>query len=100
MLKRYLTRVALTSLAVILAGAAATPPPCRQLYSARVFRRMRTELQLRLLQAHRQRLALAIAAIRHKIPIDALLELPNDEATLTQGSMPRRSFCRGPIQKQ
>lgn len=88
---RYPARVALTSLALILALVGATPTPrpqgscppdLRQWYAPRVLRRMRTTLQLRILEARRQRLALARAAILHRATIDQLLDQPEDAAIL------------------
>jgi hypothetical protein len=96
MLDRYLVRVALTSLALCAALAAASPPPpqslpscppaLRERYSPRALRRIRALLQLRILEARRARLALAHAAIAHQVTIDALLAAPDDAAVLMQGS--------------
>jgi hypothetical protein len=88
---RYRARVALTSLALILALAGGTPTPrlqgscppdLRQWYAPRVLRRMRTTLQLRILEARRRRLALARDAILRQATIDQLLAQPEDAAIL------------------
>jgi len=95
MLDRYLVRVALTSL-VLVAGLAAgappptpapsCPPPLRDRYSARALRRLRVLLQLQILEARRDRLALAQSAIAHHVPIDRILSAPDDAAVLLQES--------------
>jgi hypothetical protein len=95
MLDRYLARVALTSLALCAALTAASPPPqllpscppaLRERYSPRALRRIRSLLQLRILEARRARLALAQAAMTHQVTIDQLLAAPDDAAVLMQGS--------------
>jgi hypothetical protein len=95
MLDRYLARVALTSLVLTATLAGASPPPkpvptcpasLRTRYSARALRRIRILLQLRLLEAHRDRLIAAQAAIEHQVSIDRILAEPDDAAVLAQGS--------------
>ena len=78
MLSLYLAQVLVTSLHL-----GACPP--QSLYSARALHRVRTQLQLRILQERRARLAAARAAILHHISIDAILALP-DDARVLQGS--------------
>jgi hypothetical protein len=108
---RYLVRVILTSLVLLPALAAvapadAPPPRCsaplRELYSPRALRRLRTMLQLRVLEARRRRLALAQAVIERRATIDQLLAAPDDATILEQGpsgarlkhlSIRRTSYC-------
>jgi len=111
MRNRYLARVILTSLALSLtlcpSAAARTPGPAcraqlRELYAPRALRRLRAILELRVLEARRQRLALARAAVEHRATIAALLAAPDDSAVLAQGPnaadlkhlrIPRASNC-------
>ena len=96
MLNRYLARVALTSLPLWAAlTAAASPPPkalplcpsaLRERYSPRALRRIRALLQLAILQARRDRLALAQGAIAHQVTIDQILSAPDDATVLVQES--------------
>lgn len=94
MLDRYLARVALTSLTLIaLAGASpapkalpSCPPALRERYSPRVLRRIRALLQLRILEARRDRLALAQGAIAHQVTIEQILAAPDDATVLMQES--------------
>ncbi|HTU69282.1 MAG TPA: hypothetical protein VMF11_03085 [Candidatus Baltobacteraceae bacterium] len=104
MLNRYLVRVVLTSLALAASLAAAAPAPTftpgacsgvrTQLYSARALRRLRTLLQLRLLEARRRRLAAVQAAIEHRATIDQLLALPDDAAVVEGSDDPRLKHLR------
>ena len=94
MLDRYLAQVALTSLVLLGALAAspspaalpACPPPLRDRYSPRALRHLRMLLQLQILEARRERLALAQGAIVHQVPIDRILSAPDDAAVLRQES--------------
>jgi hypothetical protein len=108
---RYLARVILTSLALSLAFCPAAPartlgPACRvqlrDLYAPRALRRLRTILQMRVLEARRERLSLARAAIENRAAIDALLAAPDDAEVLAKGPnaadlkhlrIPRASNC-------
>jgi hypothetical protein len=87
---RYLVMVLVTSLALVPVAATPPPPHCgvslRDRYSPRALRRMRAELQLRLLQAKRRRIALAGAVLAHHGSPDVLLGLPDDAAILAQGT--------------
>jgi hypothetical protein len=47
---------------------------------------MRVLLQLRLLQARRDRIALARSIISHRITIDQALHVPDDATVLAQGN--------------
>jgi hypothetical protein len=95
MLNRYLARVALTSLVLFSALAAGSPPPTalplcspalRDRYSPRALRRLHALLLLRILEARRERLALAQSAIAQQVPIDRILSAPDDAAVLLQES--------------
>ncbi len=95
MLDRYLVRVALTSLVLFGDLAVASVPPTalpscppvlRDRYSPRALRRLRVLLQLRILEARRDRLALAQSAIAHQVSIDRILSAPDDAAVLLQES--------------
>lgn len=93
MLNRYLARVLVTSLTFGIAlGAPPTPdavPTCPPMHAApyapRALRHIRATLQLRVLEARRARLALAEAAVVHRMTIDQLLALPDDAEVLLQG---------------
>jgi hypothetical protein len=50
-------------------------------------RRLRTELQLRLLEARKERARLADAVIARRTSVDALLSAPDDAALLRQGAL-------------
>ena len=95
MLNRYLAGVALTSLTLWAALTAASPAPqplpscppaLRDRYSPRALRRIRSLLQLRILQARRDRLALAQGAVTHQVTIEQILAAPDDAAVLMQES--------------
>jgi hypothetical protein len=95
MLNRYLARVLVTSLTLWAALTAASPAPkalplcagaLRERYSPRALRRIRALLRLGILQARRNRLALAQGAIAHQVTIDQLLSAPDDAAVLVQES--------------
>jgi hypothetical protein len=80
------TSLALTPVAAADPGRTQCGTSLRERYSSRALRRMRTYLQLRLLQARRERIALAAAVLaRHGSP-DELLRLPDDAAVLAQGN--------------
>jgi hypothetical protein len=80
MLIRYLAQVVLTSLVAVPCA-----PAQHNLYSPRALHRVRTELALALWQARVARLDAARAAIAGRLPIDALLALPDDAAILAKG---------------
>ncbi|HEY5339853.1 MAG TPA: hypothetical protein VIK27_02410 [Candidatus Aquilonibacter sp.] len=92
MMLRYLARALVTSLVLWALPAAAPPPPqrcgpaLRDLYSARALRRLRANLELRLLEARRKRVHLAYQVIAHRKPVDAILDSPDDAALLAQGT--------------
>jgi hypothetical protein len=95
MLNRYLARVALTSLTLWAVLTAASPAPkalplcpsaLRERYSPRALRRIRALLQLAILQARRDRLALAQGAIAHQVTIEQILSSPDDATVLVQES--------------
>ena len=92
---RYLALVLVTSLCL---GSATAGPPAnrhcgedqRARYSARALRRLRTELQLRLLEERRRRIQLAYQILaRHGNPAE-LLHLPDDAAIFAQGAVDAR----------
>jgi hypothetical protein len=89
---RYRAVVLVTSLTLTLLGAAAPAPQphcgtdLRLHYSPRALRHLRAALQLRVLEARRDRIAAASAILaRHGSP-DVLLRMPDDAAILAQGS--------------
>jgi hypothetical protein len=95
MLNRYLARVVLTSLTLTATLATASPTPMappscppalRDRYSPRALRRLRALLQLRILEARRERLALVQGAIVHQESIDRILSAPDDATVLLQES--------------
>jgi hypothetical protein len=95
MLDRYLARVLVTSLTLWVALTAALPAPkalplcpsaLRAQYSPRALRRIRASLQLAILQARRDRLALAQGAIAHQVTIEQILSAPDDATVLEQES--------------
>lgn len=73
---RYRAAVALTSL-LLLAGTPAPrhrpPAPSLNMYSARVLRRTRTILQLKLLELRKERLERVRRAIELGLPVDQIL---------------------------
>lgn len=87
---RYRTAVLVTSLALALLGAAGPVHmrcgvDLRERYSPRALRHLRTILQLRLLEARRERMVTAYGILaRHESP-DLLLRMPDDAAVLAQG---------------
>jgi len=87
---RYRALVAVTSLALALALTGATPrpmPTCAPvagLYSARALRRMRSLLQMRLMELRLAQLQRARSAVVHALPVDALLQLPSPAKQLEQ----------------
>ncbi len=87
-MNRYRALVAVTSLALILALAGASPrplPSCAPLvtlYSRKALRRMRTLLQLRLMELRAAQFRLARSAVVHEIPVDALLQAPSSSREL------------------
>ena len=87
-MNRYRALVAVTSLAVIMAHAGAAPRPIPScvprsaLYSRKALRRMRTLLQLRLMELHAAQFRLARSAVVHEIPVDALLQAPSSSREL------------------
>jgi hypothetical protein len=88
---RYRTLVLVTSLTLALVGATPAPAPrcgadLRLRYSARALRHLRVILQLRLLEARRDRIVAAAAVLAHRGSPDALLRMPDDAAVLAQGS--------------
>lgn len=80
---RYRALVAVTSLALALAVPGMTPrplascAPVSDLYSQRGLRRMRTLLQLRLLELRKAELNRIRLAIKQQIPVDALVRAPS-----------------------
>jgi len=89
-LNRYRALVAVTSLvlALVLPGAAPRPlPSCvplAGLYSARALRRMRTLLQIRLIELRAAQLARARAVVVRATPADALLHAPTASEELAR----------------
>lgn len=90
MKNRYRAAVAVTSLVLALAlpGSAPRPSascaPLAGLYSPRALRRMRTLLQIRLIELRAAQLQRARSAVVHEIPVDVLLRGPSASEELAQ----------------
>ncbi len=99
MLFGYRTGVEVTSLvlAASLQAAAVSPhPSCtaiEHLYSARALHRIRTLLQLRLLELREQRLTLAEEAVRRHISVDELLRRTSQRKGGSEATKLKQSVC-------
>ncbi len=95
----YRTGVALTSLVLATTlqatAARAENPPCDpgDVYSARALRRMRTLLQLRLLELRKERLSLVADAVQRRISIDELLHETSMPLGVSKGTKLKQPRC-------